>query len=156
MLRQCGYEKLLFVHEASAPGGRAIAQKWGLRDRAFRISAALYGRRGTRRARRLEVRLARVDDIPEMVRLSAETFGETEEDAQHLVESTLRDEQRQLFAAFADGAMVGICGVNTGDPELYIFGFGILPRCQNKGIWMSRACAGDQRDAEDGQPRNRA
>jgi ribosomal protein S18 acetylase RimI-like enzyme len=68
-----------------------------------------------------------------MARLSAETFGETPEEARHMIESAFRDENRHNFLAFSNGELIGIGGVNTGEPELYIFGLGIAPRLQNKG-----------------------
>lgn len=135
--KKCGYEKLLFVHESSMAAGKAIAQKWGLKIEHSEYLLHYEGGEVAQGNSGLEVRRAHETDLGEMARLSAETFGETTEDARHLVESAYRDVNRLNFVAFADGAMIGIGGVNTGEPELYIFGLGVSPRYQGKGYGRS-------------------
>lgn len=129
-----GYNRLLLVHEAAAQAGKAIAQKWGLKIEHSEYLLHYAGGIQTPDNDNLEVRYAQESDMAEMAQLSSETFGETIEEARHLVESAFRDETRHNFVVVMDGAMVGIGGVNTSDPELYIFGLGISPQHQNKGL----------------------
>ena len=133
-LREYGFEKLLFTHEASASAGKAIAQKWGLTVEHSEYLLKYQGEAPAVEKGRLAVRYAQESDLPGMVRLGIETFGETPEDARHMVESSFRDATRLNFVAFADGALVGVGGVSTGEPELYIFGLGVAPQHQNKGF----------------------
>ena len=129
-----GYNRLLLVHEASMQAGKAIAQKWGLKIEHSEYLLYYSGGIQTPEKDVLEVRYAQESDISEMVRLSSETFGETIEEAQHILESAFRDASRHNFVAIADGALVGLGGVNTSDSSLYVFGLGISPQHQNKGL----------------------
>ncbi len=129
-----GYHKLLLVHEASAQAGKAIAQKWGVGIEHSEYLLHYTGSVQTSDNANLTVRYAQDSDIPEMARLSSETFGETFEEARHLVESAFKDNNRHNFVVLLNDEMVGIGGVNTGDPDLYIFGLGISPQHQNKGL----------------------
>lgn len=129
-----GYERLLLVHEASTPVGKAIAQKWGLEIEHSEYLLHYKGGIPASQDDRITVRLAQESDIPQMAQLSSDTFGEKLNEARNLIESAFKDENRHNFVVLMDGDMVGIGGVNTGDPELYIFGLGISPQHQNKGI----------------------
>ena len=133
---QYGYETLLLVHEASMPDGEAIARKWGLT-----IEHSEYRLRYTGGAKApessVEVRRVQEEDIPEMIVLSAEAFDESPDTARRHVESGFGDAQRHNYVAVAEGEIVGICGVSTGDPALYLFGLGVSPRHQGKGYGRS-------------------
>ncbi|MEL7603792.1 MAG: N-acetyltransferase [Bacillota bacterium] len=131
-----GYKNLLLVHEASMPDGGAIAQKWGLAiehsEYRLRYTGGVEAKPG-----RLMVRRAREEDVPAMIAISGETFEETPEVARHHVESAFTDPQRRSYVAVADGEIVGLCGVSSGDEALYIFGLGVSPKYQGKGYGRS-------------------
>jgi len=135
-VRQYGYESLLLVHEASMPDGEAIARKWGLaiEHSEYRLR---YSGGGAEGLGGLEVRRAQEEDIPEMIALSAEAFDESPDTARRHIESGFGDAQRHYYVAVAEGEIVGICGVSTGDPALYLFGLGVSTRHQGKGYGRS-------------------
>jgi len=127
-----GYDNLLLVHEASMPDGAAIARKWELAIEHSEYRLRYAGGAAVTQSR-LMVRPARKEDIPAMIVISGETFEESSEVARHHVESAFADLQRRSYVAVAEGEIVGVCGVSTGDEALYIFGLGVAPQHQGKG-----------------------
>lgn len=128
---------LLFVCERQSESGVAALARlgaaheyteFGLRfDRSFDAG-------GLRIPNGLTLRRAYEADLDAMARVSAESFREPPERARHFLALALASAHRKQYIAHLGGEPVGLCGVGHEDGETTIYGLGVLPALQGRGV----------------------
>ena len=82
------------------------------------------------------VREAVVNDLPEMIEMNMVGFGESEEDAAHMVHENFNHALTRCFVGQLDQEIFGLANVREEGADYYICGFNIAP--EHRGTGMGR------------------
>jgi ribosomal protein S18 acetylase RimI-like enzyme len=134
---QFGIPDLLFLCEPKSAAGLAALAAYGVT-----LDHMEYCLRfdGTDASKRLDVpaglalQRAAVTDLPDMARISAESFSEDAERALHFLELAVKSDTRVQYLARFEDSPAAIGAVGYSDGEATIYGLGVLPCLQGKGI----------------------
>lgn len=85
----------------------------------------------------LTMHRATAEDLAVMAQISAESFSEEVERAAHFMELALVSKTRRQYLFRLDGEPVAIGALGIEDGESTIYGLGVRPQQQNKGIGRS-------------------
>ncbi len=128
---------ILFVCEqASASGTAAVAAlgaaleytEYSLKfDRAFPY-AKLHIPEG------LTLHRARLEDLDELIRISGDSFQEDSDHARQIIARVLASEGRAQYLAQLSGTPAGIVSTGYDNGATTIYGLGVTPAVQGKGI----------------------
>lgn len=126
--------ELLFICEQSSAAGKVCMQavaacyefseykmRWQ-EPSAFGIGASA-----------LQLQLARLEDIPELVRLDEICFGVAAEVAQRWLAQDMTDPQRRVWLATLGPLKIGKINIWSNETETYISGFCIWPEYRGQG-----------------------
>ena len=132
-----GIRDVLFVCETKSESGLAALSAYGaapdhieysLRYQSADQDARLAVPAGLTLVRATEA------DLPDMARISAESFSEEAERALHFMTLALSSDTRVQYLARFQDMPVAIGAVGYSDGEATIYGLGVLPRLQGMGI----------------------
>lgn len=83
---------------------------------------------------RVDIHKAEDKDMERIINLSQEIFEDSYEDAKSMVTKTFEADNRRQYMASMDNKPIGMVSVNLDHGEASIFGFGVLPEYQGKGL----------------------
>lgn len=132
-----GIRDVLFVCEPKSESGLSALHAYGVQPDHVEYSLRYDGADTSKRLdipAGLELRRAAISDLPDMARISAESFSEEAERAQHFLELAVNSKTRAQYVVLLNGEPVAICAAGYEDGEATIYGLGVLPRLQGKGI----------------------
>ncbi len=135
--QQFGIPDLLFVAERQSESGVAALARLGVALEYTEFSLRFdrsFDRKELRIPQGLTLRRAKDEDLDAMAHVSAESFHEPQERARHFLSAALASNRRTQFIALLNGEPAGICGVGYEDGEATIYGLGVLPALQGRGI----------------------
>jgi len=137
LAKSFGIPELLFVCEPQSQEGIAALTSFGVEldhveyslryDRDFAL-ASLAVPEG------LVLERATEAELNDMSLISADSFSEEAEHAQRFLELAIHSDTRTQFLARLNGEPVAIGAIGVEDGEATIYGLGVLPRLQGKGI----------------------
>ena len=82
----------------------------------------------------LTLRAANETDLDDMTAISSASFDETPDQARHFIECSLNAVNRTQYVALLHGEPVGIGAIGYESGEYTLFGLGVLPQFQGRGI----------------------
>ena len=132
-----GIRDVLFVSETKSESGLAALSAYGAApdhiEYSLRFQSADQDARLAVPAGLTLVRATEAD-LPDMARVSAESFSEEAERALHFMTLALSSDTRVQYLARFQDMPVAIGAVGYSDGEATIYGLGVLPRLQGMGI----------------------
>ena len=135
--RACSIADLLFVCNAASQSGTMAAKAFGgvydFSEYRLRYNPAQEGAR-LAVPDGLTLRAASESDLDDMTAISSASFDESPEQARHFVACSLAAENRTQYIAHLNGEPVGIGAIGYESGEYTLFGLGVLPQFQNKGV----------------------
>lgn len=132
-----GIRDVLFVCEPKSAVGLSALSAYGVTPDHVEYSLRYDGADSTKRLdvpAGLELRRAAISDLPDMSHISAESFSEEAERARHFLELAINSKTRAQYVALMNNKPVAICAAGYADGEATIYGLGVLPHLQGKGI----------------------
>jgi ribosomal protein S18 acetylase RimI-like enzyme len=128
---------LVFVCEAQSSDGKEAIRKikaeyafteYYLKFKEFPFEVA------KKQPSRVNLQKAEEKDMERIINLSQEIFGDDYEDAKSMVTKTFEADNRLQYIASVDNQPIGMVSVSFDHGEASIFGFGVLPEYQGKGL----------------------
>jgi len=133
-----GYRDELFVVEGRSEAGKAAAARLGARyeytEYAMRYAGAKpAGPSAGAASARLELRRVGIEMLGDLVSLRAGAFGDSPEEAESFERATFASSDRQSYAAFLGGRMVGACSLGFEGRSVSINGLVVEEASRGKG-----------------------
>lgn len=132
-----GIPSMLFVCEPQSVSGVAAVTALGATPEHTEYSLC-YQRSGVDRRlsipQGLTLSRATEADLDAMSKISAESFSESPEQAYQFMVKAMASDDRVQYVARLNGEPVGIGCIGYADSEGTIYGLGVSPKHQNKGI----------------------
>ncbi|WP_147532856.1 GNAT family N-acetyltransferase [Bacillus marasmi] len=129
---------LLFVCEAQSKSGLELVKKLGAEldftEYLLRYASETSMNTTHNQTRQISVQKASLSDLEALIRLSQDIFEDEYEDAKSMIVKGLDSKQRTQYIASLHGKPVGLGGVFLEDSEACLYGLGILPEFQGKGL----------------------
>lgn len=137
VLKQHNITKELIVTDAAGAVCREIMCKWQAVLSHSEYLLIYHG--GEKPAtfpfkERSLVREAVSDDLPKMIALNMESFGEDHESAAHMVRENFNHELTRCFVGQIDDEIFGLANVRKEESDYYICGFNIAPVYRGTGM----------------------
>jgi ribosomal protein S18 acetylase RimI-like enzyme len=128
---------LLFVCEPQSKDGKEAVQKLGA-ELCFTEYFLRY--KGSSSAikkkqySKIKLREAGLKDLEEIIALYQQIFGDNYEDAKSMITKSFEAENRTQYIAILDNKLIGMASVSFENVEASLFGLGISPQYQGKGL----------------------
>lgn len=136
-LKQYNVTKSLMVTDAAGTVCREILTRWHAELSHSEYLLTYHG--GEKQAifpfeDRCQVREAVSADLPKMVELNMEGFGEDQENAEHMVRENFNHVLTRCFVGQIDDGIFGLANVRKEESDYYICGFNIAPAYRGTGM----------------------
>ena len=132
-----GIRDLLFVCEAQSRDGKsalsALRAEYRFTEYALRYRGASKDAEGLRTPR-IRLREADKEDLEAVIAMSQAIFHDSPDDARSWALRAFEAKDRVQYIALLENQPVGMASVYTEEGEAWIFGLGILPGYQGKGL----------------------
>ena len=128
---------LLFVCEAQSRDGKgalaALRAEYRFTEYALKYRGPAKGLESPRTPR-IRLREADREDLEAVIAMSQAIFHDSPDDARSMTLKAFESKDRVQFIALLENQPVGMASVFTEEGEAWIFGLGILPGYQGKGL----------------------
>ena len=132
-----GIRDLLFVCEAQSRDGKSALQALRAEYRFTEYAMKYRGPvKGSQSQRTLRIRLREADreDLEAVIAMTQAIFHDSPDDARSMTLKAFESKDRVQYIALLENQPVGMASVYTEESEAWIFGLGILPGYQGKGL----------------------
>ncbi len=136
-MQRYGIKTVLFVHESKSTDAKTMIERWPVQWEHAEYFMAYHGENAKpalQQSKSVCMRKVEKSDLSGIAVLSVETFGDPPADMESKIQKSFSDPNVLSFCASSDGEIIGVCSVRLQQSDLYIFGFGISPKRQNKGL----------------------
>jgi ribosomal protein S18 acetylase RimI-like enzyme len=128
---------LLFVCESQSKDGKKAINKLGgklsFTEHSLKLKGSLSGME-KQQFSQIKLQVAGLKDLEAIVVLSRQVFNCDYEDAESLRTKSLEANNRTQYIAILDDELIGMGAVSFESDEASIFGFGISPQYQGRGL----------------------
>ena len=132
-----GIRDLLFVCEAQSRDGKsalaALCAEYRFTEYALKYLGQAKGLESPRTSW-IRLREADREDLEAVIAMSQAIFHDNPDDARSMTHKAFESKDRVQYIALLDNQPVGMASVFTEEGEAWIFGLGILPGYQGKGL----------------------
>jgi len=131
-----GYSRVLFVHEHRGRDAAEIIKRWPVQWEHAEYLLVYTGQNATPTKvmpEDLSLRYVEQDDIRDIAALSGLVFGDCGI-AETMAQKSYEDPDVLCFCATHQGKLIGVVNARLHEDDASIFGFGISPEYQDKGI----------------------
>ncbi len=134
-LRTFSYESILFVTSNSVPCDFDLPAELGLTIE-FSEYLLVYDKKrspiSTPDRSDLTLRRAESKDRDMLIAMNATVFPEDAENTEHIIDSTLNDESKDMYILYEGETPIGTCATGI-DEDIFLYSLGIRPSMQGRG-----------------------